>query len=391
MLRRQLRQACGSLAVVGVVLLAGCGDDDQFNPTSVAYPRDNSLRLNQIQVLGTHNSYHVQPRPALFEALLRFGTLAQAWQYSHPALDQQFETQAVRQIELDVSADPVGGLYANRAGMKLIHQPTASGIPELSQPGFKVLHVQDLDFESTCWTFVECLRTLKSWSDAHRGHVPIMILVEAKDDPLPIGVTGAAPPIPIGPAEFDALDAEIRSVLPAQQIITPDEVRGSHATLEEAIKTDGWPTLAQSRGRVLFTLDNAAKRDAYLEGHPSLVGRILFTNAEPGDPDAAFVELNDAVPDHDKIRQTVAAGYIVRTRADADTVEARSGDTTTRDAAISSGAQFVSTDYPVPDPQFGAGYQVTIPMGTPARCNPINAPPGCTSLDIESPAYLRSR
>ncbi len=106
----------------------------------------------------------------------------------------------------------------------------ASGIPELSRPGFKVLHIQDIDFESNCWTFVECLQTVKAWSDAHPGHVPIMILIEAKDDPLPIPVAGAAKPVPIGSAEFDALDAEIRSVLPPEKLITPDDVRGHHAT-----------------------------------------------------------------------------------------------------------------------------------------------------------------
>jgi len=385
------RVGCGVALGVALALAAGCGDDDNLTAPQAAYPRDDTLRLNQIQVVGSHNSYHIQPRPELLQFLLKLDDMAQGFQYTHPPLNEQFETEGVRQIEIDVWADPEGGLFANRAGLRFIHEPIASGIPELSQPGFKVLHVQDIDFESNCWTFVECLQTVKSWSDAHPGHVPIMILIEAKDDRLPIAVSGAAVPIPIDTAQFDALDAEIRSVLPAEKVITPDEVRGTHATLEEAIKTDGWPTLGKSRGRVFFTLDNASKRDAYIAGHPSLMGRILFTNAEPGDPDAAFVELNDAVPDQDLIQQTVAAGYIVRTRADADTVEARANDTTTRDAAIRSGAQFVSTDYPVPDPQIGTPYQVTMPMGMPARCNPITAPPGCTSLDIENPAHLQSR
>jgi hypothetical protein len=378
-----------ALLLVALEALGGCGEDQAAAPA--AYPRDDSLRLNQIQVVGSHNSYHIQPRPELLKVLLSFGTLAQGLEYTHPPLDQQFESQGVRQIEIDVWADPAGGLFANRAALKIVHEPTASGIPELSQPGFKVLHIQDIDFESNCWTFVECLQTVKSWSDAHPGHVPIMILIEAKDDPLPIPLTGGAVPIPIGTAEFDALDAEIRSVLPPAKVITPDAVRGPHATLEEAILTDGWPTLAQSRGRVLFTLDNASKRDAYIAGHPSLAGRVLFTNAEPGDPDAAFVEINDAVPDYDRIQRTVRAGYIVRTRADADTVEARANDTSVRDAAISSGAQFVSTDYPVPDPAIGTDYQVTLPMGMPARCNPLTAPPDCTPDDIENPVHLQSR
>ncbi len=36
-------------------------------------------------------------------------------------------------------------------------------------------------------------------------------------------------------ATFDALDAEIRSVFKPGEMITPDQVRGNHATLEEAV------------------------------------------------------------------------------------------------------------------------------------------------------------
>ena len=83
------------------------------------------------------------------------------------------------------------------------------------------------------------------------------------------------------------------------------------------------------------------------------------------------------------IQELVAQGFIVRTRADGDTVEARTGDTTKRDAAIESGAQFVSTDYPVPNPDFETGYFVEIPGGMPAGCNPISAPADCRAEDIE--------
>jgi hypothetical protein len=375
------------VAAVLTLLAAGCGSDGEAPPPVAAYPRDATLHLNQIQALGSHNSYHVQPKEPLFSWIQHFSKdLADSIEYSHAPLDQQFEHSGIRQIELDVFADPNGGLFANRSGLYFVHQDTASGIADLDQPGFKVLHVQDLDFESTCWTFVECLTMVKTWSDAHPRHVPIMILVEAKDDQIPI--RDAAVPIPIGTAEFDALDAEIRSVFPPGQLITPDDIRRDHATLEEAVRTEGWPTLGASRGHVLFTLDNEGKRDAYLAGHPALAGRVMFTSAQPGDADAAFIKLNDPIGDYETIRQVVSEGFIVRTRSDADTVEARSGDTTMRDAALASGAQWVSTDYEVPNPAFGTGYQVAIPGGMPARCNPISAPPACTALDIENPKDL---
>lgn len=44
--------------------------------------------------------------------------------------------------------------------------------------------------------------------------------------------------------------------------------------------------------------------------------------------------------------------FMVRTRADYDTVQSRQNDTTQRDAAFASGAQFISTDYPEPNPEF---------------------------------------
>ncbi|MEO6627282.1 MAG: Ca2+-dependent phosphoinositide-specific phospholipase C [Aquihabitans sp.] len=82
----------------------------------------------------------------------------------------------------------------------------------------------------------------------------------------------------------------------------------------------------------------------------------------------------------------VTAGYVVRTRADGDTVEARANDTSKRDAGLASGAQWVSTDYPVPGIAVGftTPYVAEIPGGTVARCNPVNGPASCVSATLES-------
>jgi hypothetical protein len=63
-------------------------------------------------------------------------------------------------------------------------------------------------------------------------------------------------------------------------------------------------------------------------------------------------------------------------------LDARANDTERRDAALASGAQYVSTDYPEPDLAFSE-YQVMLPDGAPGRCNPVNAPPGCRSFALE--------
>lgn len=114
----------------------------------------------------------------------------------------------------------------------------------------------------------------------------------------------------------------------------------------------------------------------------------MFTSSPIGSPEAAFLKLNDPITDADAIRQAVADGYVVRTRADAGTAQARTGDATTRDAALESGAQWVSTDYPVDDARFPPAYVVAIPEGIPARCNPVRVPENCSSTAIEDPDLL---
>src|SRR6185369_16619797 len=121
--------------------------------------------------------------------------------------------------------------------------------------------------------------------------------------------------LPFDAAAANAIDAEIRSVLPVSHLITPDEVRGAHATLDEAVRAGGWPTLAAARGRILFFMEGAAV-DEYVAGAPGLVGRLVFASARPGDPHAAVVIANSAIRDQVAIADLVRRGYVVRTMAD---------------------------------------------------------------------------
>jgi Phosphoinositide phospholipase C, Ca2+-dependent/Carboxypeptidase regulatory-like domain len=186
-------------------------------------------------------------------------------------------------------------------------------------------------------------------------------------------------PESFNPATFDALDREITSVFPVRDIITPDDVRGSYATLNEAVIAGKWPTLSQARGKIIFLMDQKKMGPVYLEGHPSLKGRILFTNTDPGTPDAAFIEQNDASAE--AINALVKEGYLIRTRADADTKQGRTNDTSRRDVVLSSGAQIVSTDYPALEPA-ATGYKVELPGNAVARCNPIFKPIKCADVAI---------
>lgn len=333
--------------------------------------------MDQVQVLGSHNSYHGRPYPQVLTALRKVSpALGDSLDYAHAPLPEQFDL-GVRQIELDVWSDPQGGKYASPK-LPLETGAPVRDDPQMHQPGFKVIHEANIDTNSTCLTFVACLREVKSWSDRHPGHVPIDIHVEMKD---------AA----VDEAMFTALESEMRSVFPEKDIVTPDDVRGNATSLGGAVRSHGWPVLGTSRGKVFFSLDNESLRAAYLEGHPSLRGRLMFTPSTPGQDDAAFAKLNDPIKDAAAIKAALAAHMIVRTRADADTQQARTNDTSMRDTALAGGAQLVSTDYERPDPTLTTGYVVRIPGGRPARCNPVTAPPGCRATDVEDPELLAPR
>lgn len=341
-------------------------------------------RINELQYIGSHNSYHAglaageaaiwrKVDPATYSILT----------YSHPSLTRQLD-DGVRQVELDVYGDVHGGRYARPA---VIAQVAGAGLPAdppfadpavMAVPGFKVMHIQDMDQRSTCQPLKACLRELRAWSVAHPRHLPIFILFETEETPLKMPFATVAPE-PFDADAMNRLEAEVTDVFPRASYIAPDDVRGKHATLNDAVRHGQWPSLDAARGHVIFLLDQHSVGKAYLQGHPSLRGRAMFTNATPGEEDAAFIELNDGP--RDEISRRVREGYLVRTRTDANLKEAAANDVQRRDAMLASGAQILSTDFPAHEPAT-TGYVVSFPKEAVARCNPLLANDSCARLDL---------
>lgn len=335
---------------------------------------DDEVRINQIQMIGTHNSYHAGLPPGIAQMLAaKDPGLLRGLEYSHPSLTEQLSS-GIRQMELDIYPDPEGGRFthpmgprwAGEAGFPADPSPYEEGV--MRAPGFKVLHMQDVDYVSVCQPFRACLEEVRSWSESHPNHLPLFLLIETK---YSAGTwrweSGTSDPFP--GETLDRLDEEIRSVFSETRLITPDKVRGDYPTLEQAVREKGWPTLASARGKIVFLLDQKNVSAPYLAKHPALRGRVLFTNADPGSADAAFVERNEASAS--EIADLVRQGYLVRTRTDWNTVQARANDTARRDEAMASGAQIVSTDYPPAEPAGWTGYRVVFEGEKTVRCNPV--------------------
>ncbi|UCD85601.1 MAG: hypothetical protein JSU92_05265 [Deltaproteobacteria bacterium] len=321
--------------LLAAMLTTGCGSEVSEKDKTHDYPLDGELRYNHIQAKGTHNSYHIEPELSHPEH-----------RYTHKSLDVQLDN-GVRQFELDIH-------YAEGEGILVYHLP---GVDDLT----------------TCEYLTDCLAVIKSWSDRHREHQAPLVLLEIADDYNPIKLTDKYPEI----------EADILSVFPRERIIIPDEVRGDYPTLGEAIRSEGWPVLADTRGKIIFHAHaNGAFRDNYLKAYPELAGALMFVDSSPEDSFAAIMPMNDPIGDAERIASAVREGFIVRTRADVCCTYALENDRTRLEAALASGAHFISTDFP--DPVEGIEYYVTIPGGAPCRCNPLTAPDYCTSTDIEN-------
>lgn len=319
------------------------------------------VRINDLTMLGTHNSYKLAMPPERMRMLRAADkTSADALDYEHRPIVEQLDAGA-RQLELDIWYDPKGGLYAD-----------GSAGPAMQRPGFKVQHMAGFDNRSNCLTLVQCLTIIRDWSDAHPDHVPILLMFNTNDNGR--FIKGE----PYSEAAYDALDAEVRSVLKPGKLIVPDDVQGKYPTLRDAALANNWPTLAASRGKFIFALDEQpAKVALYRGARKSLEGRVFFVNTDEASHAAAYMTINDPVREADRIARAVKGNFLVRTRADANTREARVNDTRPRDAAFTSGAQYISTDYLWPDPRLPGGYRVTMPGGAVALCNPVRRPAGC--------------
>jgi hypothetical protein len=346
------------------------------------------LRLNELQYIGTHNSYHIEPDQSIDLALLtnRYGEgtkwpapkLVTALSYSHYPLDAQLKL-GIRTFELDVYSDDKGGRYAKPGVFQSIAK---LGLPldtpydithEMDKPGFKVFHMADIDVRSTCKRFVTCLTQIKNWSDNNQQHVPIIIQIESKSGsrkPVDDSYQPVQAPM-FTPEVWTKFEQEILAVFSRDKIITPDDVKGENDSLNSAIKKDGWPKVKNVLGRVLFVLIHSGEATNNYVGN-SLAEKLLFVNVETNTANASFAMFTKPQKKKSfrKIIKSVKNGYLTYTRADADNESALDNNNVRQIRAFASGAQIISTDQPFPDFRLSS-YSTQFPNGGFVRCNPV--------------------
>tara|TARA_R110000737_G_scaffold351973_1_gene395981 strand:- start:6409 stop:7836 length:1428 start_codon:yes stop_codon:yes gene_type:complete len=329
---------------------------------------NTNLKINEIQYIGTHNSYKKAIPEELLEQIKQENLeMANSLDYSHPTIWMQLDA-GLRLLELDIYHDPEGGRFSNPLGKELVAPENWDAGFDL--PGFKVFHVQDIDFLSHHALFRDYLSDLKNWSLLHPNHLPIFISINAKDANFPD--RGFATALPFDQSVFSLVDKEIEDFLGVEKLIKPKDVRGSFKDLRTAIIESGWPELSSSQGKFIFILDEREPKVAeYLSNSKEGNEGHMFVTVPEDHPMSAIHIINDPIQNQKQIKALVEKGFIVRTRADAGTKEARANTTERREMAFSSGAQLISTDYYVADPRWEGAYAVQFEGGKYSRINPL--------------------
>jgi hypothetical protein len=371
---------------IGLFILPSCKKEK--SKADVYLVENDSLSVNQIQILASHNSYKIRTEDTIIKFLGTLGSLLPSnldpadLDYTHENFDVQMSNYNIRGLEIDIYNDPVGGDFYNRKMNSFVNLPESSGEPSLLSPGFKVLHIKDVDYKTHYFAFKQSLQAIKDWSKAHPNHLPLFVNIETKSespgDEATLAQLGFRSALPFDADAVNKIDEEFKSIFghDLKGIITPDLLRGNLATLNEVVTTQKWPRLGECRGKIFFILQGQLT-PFYKSSSSMLSGRVMFTYETNINPFSVFMIYNDPVSAQNTIRQRVEQGYIVRTRSDVFQ-EARDGDYSRLNLALSSGAQIISTDYYKPDARGGVDpnwstYKAELPRGVVGRKNPVNA------------------
>ncbi len=303
----------------------------------------NALRVNHMQVRGTNNSYHTNTNP--FDREFR--------DYYHLPLVEQAGEQGIRFFDFDLDPDRDAGIVLE---------------PRVGDA---------LDIETICPSWFICLFELEMWMDENPQHTLLVFLIaESWRFNSPPGLF----------FQLDDVEEDAVLTLGRDRILSPADVRGEHATLREAIRQDGWPTVDETRGKVMLVLnDRAEAREAYLEnGGLDPDDRLLFLIGDPDraeDPDTGDEVIFSFEPEFDgdpwyfetepaeldRMRELAALGYLVHGISDDPQMVAD---------LRAAGTHFVGTRYP--DDVFGE-----IPAAGPVACNPVTRPDDCDPSEME--------
>jgi hypothetical protein len=292
-------------------------DESQFINFNVD---DEQIRLNDIQMLASHNSYK-KTGPALGRFFVGLGENfdeARALNYGYKTLTYQLEN-GIRSMEWD---------------LRLRHEQ------------FELTHVPIVDNSSVAPSVSLALEELNLFSEHNPNHLPVIIILEIKSDWMMLDPALKE----IKNDELKQLDQLLINTLgnhlykPNDFMRDMQEIHHFDETLSmrDVIQNYGWPSIKSLLGKYLFVIHASGYTTPYYEQDTTFASQAMFLSVYASQierPYASFVIQN--TPDIEIIQPLVNQNFIVRTRIDSNLIFDQSRFQT----AIESKAQILTSDF----------------------------------------------
>ena len=269
-----------------------------------------NLPLNEVRFLASHNSYK-KTGSAIGRFFVGIGdsfSEANSLKYSYKPLTEQLMA-GIYSLELDIR-------YRGNE--------------------FEVTHVPLVDNSSTSVKFDLALEEINTFLTYEPNSFPIIIILEIKDDYMVLDPKLKA----ITNRELSLLEETIINKL-GDKVYQPKQLLKSYDSLKASVDSEGYPTIDELAGKVMFVIHAGKYANIYLE--EDLNNQVLFTAsyADELNVNSLFVIHNTI--DVNAINNLVNNNYIVRTRVGGTT------GYTNEDfkEAILSNAQILTSDFTV--------------------------------------------
>jgi hypothetical protein len=261
-------------------------DESEFTNIDLT---DDQIKLNEIKMLATHNSYKKTAVP-LGRLFVSLGTGSseegRALKYGYQSISDQLHL-GVRSMEFDL---------------------------RLRKTEFQLTHVPLVDNSSVAPNFSLALEEISLFSDNNPNHVPIIILMEIKDDWMILDHALQK----MDKEDLIDLDNLLKDKL-GNKLYQPKDLIENDKTLKETIQTTGWPSINSLLGKVIFVLHPGSFTNSYYEIDESLMTQAMFIGSYYQDTNkdyASFFVHNEL--NVERINELVDQNFIVRTRIDSE-------------------------------------------------------------------------
>ena len=298
------------------------GDEGKITAFDLDEAIEDGVKINEIAVLGTHNSYQTLATKETRFLMNIIDTITfkklglDTFDFEMDTLTEQLE-MGIRNVEIDIET-----------------------LDEGEKIEFKVTHNSIVDNASSAYDFEKAMEEIKLWSDNNPGHIPVFVIVEPKSFVVEVN----------GMKKFSLeyakeLDKILEKTL-GDSLLTPEDMLRNYASFKEMRENDDWLTLKETQGKIIVLLHDCDVTESYIAIDESIKTQKMFPMLRYDDRNesyTSFILENDPWRATERKKENIdECNLIVRTRAD----KYPNFSTERYEVTEECGSQIITTDFP---------------------------------------------